>query len=69
MGKRKPVPELHKDKKTDHRGQVGVTGPGLEADGGITSAGIYDTLRQNGSELGDNVLMLVGNYLEKPRRR
>lgn len=37
VGQGEPEPELGEDQEADHRGHVGVTRPGLQRDGHVTS--------------------------------
>lgn len=63
VGEREPVPVLGEDQHTHHRLHVGVTGARLEGDGDVPSAGVDDSLGQDGAELSHNVLVLLPDEL------
>ena len=63
MGEGEPVPVLSEHQHADDGQHVGVAGPGLEADGHVSAAGVDDALSEDGAQLGHHVVVLVSDHL------
>ncbi len=62
VAEREPVPKLGEDKHSNDGHHVHVAGAALERNGHVPSARVNDSLGEDGSKLGHDVLVLVSEY-------